>query len=133
MKFSKLDTVSVLSGKFAGKSGQIVGFSQVHRNGKPDVAEYQVTFRSLNITEEFVETDLILVEKYNAIKAEKERQEEIARNKIEQERIAEEKMNEALRKKIEREIQIREEVEMAFATKKAEEKAAAEKNSIDSP
>jgi len=125
MKFGKLDMVSVISGRFAGKIGQITGWSMVHRNGIPDAPEYQVSFRELKVTDEFKEANLTLVEKYDEAKVEAELKEKIAREKAEKDRIAEEKMEAALRKKIEQELDLRDKIE----AERAAAKAAAANNS----
>jgi hypothetical protein len=118
MKYDKLDTVSVISGKYTSRTGQITGVSQVHRNNIPDMAEYEVAFKDLKIRETFKESDLVLVEKYDPAKEERERQETVKKAKEDADRLAEQKMEDALRKKIEKEFQIREELEAQYAAKK---------------
>jgi general stress protein 26 len=119
MKFGKLDTVSVISGQFSGHSGQITGWSMVHRNGKADAPEYKVSFRDLKTTEEIKEDNLTLVEKYDEEKVEVELKAKILREKAEKDRIAEEKMEAALRKKIEQELDLRDKIESERAAAKA--------------
>lgn len=119
MKYGTLDLVSVLAGKLAGETGQIVGASQLHIDSKPQMAEYQVTFRHLNITEEYKEDRLLLVEKHDKVRAEKERLEAVAKKKADLDEIAERKMHDALRKKLEKEFEIREQLEKEYAAKKA--------------
>lgn len=119
MKFEKLDTVSVLSGRYAGKTGIVVGYSQIHRNHIPEMPEYQISIKELNTTVEFKEDNLVLVERYDEAKLERERLEALAKAKAERERLEEEKMAAAIRKKIEMEMTIRAQVEKEFADKKA--------------
>lgn len=119
MKIDKLDIVSVVSGKYAGEVGQVLGFSIVHRNSIPDMADYQVTFRHLSVTEEFKENNLTLIKKYDPEEVERERQKKIADDRAEAARISDLKMEEALRAKIRKEFEIREEMEKEFAARKA--------------
>ncbi len=118
MKFGKLDTVSIRSGKFVGRTGCIVGFSQIHLNHVPQPPEYSVAVTDANVTDTFKEENLVLVKQYDQVQAEQERLAKLAAHAAEAERLADEKMEAALRKKIEREMDLREQIEKERAARK---------------
>jgi ribosomal protein L24 len=118
MKFGKLDTVAIKSGKFAGKQGSVVGFSQMHLNHVPQPPNYSVAVAGTNITDTFAEENLELVIKYDEVKAEQELSAKRIEKAAEAERIADEKMEAALRKKIEKEFELREQIAKEFEARK---------------
>jgi hypothetical protein len=118
MKFGKLDTVLIKSGKLAGQQGRIMGFSQMHLNHKPQPPLYSVSVPSANVTDTYREEHLDLVEKYDEKKVEQEKLAQIAAKAAEAERLADEKMEAALRKKIEKEFELREQIAKEFEARK---------------
>lgn len=126
MKYGVLDVVSVVKGKLTGNKGVVMGASQVHRGGIPDMPEYQVSFKDLKITEELKEEALLLVEKYDPVKEAKEKADQVAAERAEQARINEERQTKALRERIEKELELRDQIEKEFAAKKAAEKLTTE-------
>lgn len=118
MKFGKLDTVQIKSGKFAGQKGRIMGFSQMHLNHKPQPAHYTVSIVGANVTDTYREEHMDLVEKYDERKVEQEKAAQLVAKATEAERLADEKMEAALRKKIELEFELREKIAKEFEAKK---------------